>query len=130
MSHVITVRRWNSGFALLCSCSIGWGKTLAEFELTSTPALDELNKIAHEHIEAAEADPGYRVESAIRSEDELVDLTNEQYVRRPKNMPCTVDPVYDHDGSFIETDLTDGSAYAARLTEIRDRLAPPHYGLG
>ena len=49
-------------------------------------SLAQLNEIAHEHIEAAERAPvaaeGYRAESAVRSEDELVDIETGLYRRQ------------------------------------------------
>lgn len=71
MTHalVITSVGQIGQMAVLCSCSST--PLLTENSITLT----ELNDLAHEHIEAVEV--GYGRQSAVRSEDELVDLTAE-----------------------------------------------------
>lgn len=55
MEHELHVARWWNGFALFCSCSEAYGRTVAEFEKLETVSLDTLTRLAHEHITEAEA---------------------------------------------------------------------------
>jgi hypothetical protein len=81
VTHEIVVEpHWQAhGVWVRCSCSPA---ALARLGGVGSPALlDELNKLAHDHIEEAERDgslrspsPAYRTDSLVTREDELVDL--------------------------------------------------------
>lgn len=90
--HEIDVAAHENGVegALVVECSCG-AEILPASEFIRSLTLDELTAIAHEHIEAAEAEvinrdavndarlgrvgnPEYRTSSALTSEDELIDI--------------------------------------------------------
>lgn len=74
-THIFTIknRPVMGGLVVVCSCGGYKGPVFPHVGADAIP-LAQLNEIAHEHIEAADREQGYRVESAIRSEDELVDI--------------------------------------------------------
>lgn len=77
---ILLTPNWQGrGIGVICSC----GELRKDVQQTAV-WLDEINTIAHDHIESservAEVDAvttghgGYRVESLVRSADELIDL--------------------------------------------------------
>lgn len=83
--HVFSIRNRATmgGLVLICSCGNYRGPVFPRVD-TDLVRLDEINRLAHDHIESSErvgevdavttGHGGYRVESLVRSADELIDL--------------------------------------------------------